>query len=62
MNSERERKLGLSDPGRDAPGDELERILEDAEPTVENATAEDAGCDSFLERFPPDPRKRRPAN
>lgn len=42
-------KLTLSDPGHDAAGDEIERILQDSE---DEASAEDAGHDSFLERFP----------
>ncbi|WP_020180011.1 hypothetical protein [Methylopila sp. M107] len=52
MNSERERKLSLSDPGREAAGDELERILEEQELAEAGEPTEDAGFGSFLERFP----------
>ncbi|MDR4308490.1 hypothetical protein IHQ68_17865 [Chelatococcus sambhunathii] len=51
MDPDREPKLQLADPGRDAAGDEIERILEAAE-QIEGGAAEDAGFDSFLERFP----------
>ncbi len=59
MDSDRERKLQLADPGRDAAGEEIERILEAAEQAEDEATtAEDAGFDSFLERFPTLLRKK----
>lgn len=49
MAAERERNLTLSDPGRDAAGEELDLILQESEDTE---PAEDAGFESFLERLP----------
>lgn len=58
MTAERDRKLTLSDPGRDAAGDELELMLEEAE-RDEAEPAEDSGPDSFLDRLPRRPRERQ---
>lgn len=53
-----EPKLALSDPGRDAAGDELELIFREAE-EEDPSSAEDSGAESFLDRLPP-PRAPRP--
>lgn len=58
MTSDPNRKLNLSDPGHDAAGDELELILEEGEADQASAS-DDAGSDSFLERFPVAPRQPR---
>ena len=55
MAAERERKLTLSDPGRDAAGDELEMLLRDGD----DQPCDDVAFDGFLERLPPEARAGR---
>lgn len=60
MDDRRERKLTLSDPGRDAVRDELDLLLEDAAAEAGDEAGEDCRVDSFLERLPP--ARRPPAS
>lgn len=56
MAAERERKLTLSDPGRDAAGDELDLLLGQS---ADDEPGDDVAFDGFLERLPPEAARDR---